>query len=472
MRPPLDDMTQMVDLTMSEDFDRDATLDDVHDFDEPPLPSVLDFTHTDPNLLDDADGEQTPTADQDDNGDYAEQYTTLSVLTKMDPPSSCTKQRMDRWGRPVSPFPYQLSHSPIPESPMQNSKGASTSADVEASPASLHPAILAAADLAHTALQPAALDDESDEPLPPPSTSPSASSSPFAPRLAATTAPPAVANDDVLPPSSPFSEAAYHDESSDGYFMGHDTIAEYEVSLAGCDSSSEPGDTHSVDILGPLERDHSRSIEIKPENILDKLSREAAVTAPDEAHQHSSPAPNILSEEAVASGQASGAVDPLQSLSAEPTLEDVTPNWSTAMNENDSNEVEVQDAESVVRELSHEPDFREDHGSQQTLPTTPQSNKPQVVPSPHNPFDSQSTTFTAPNKPSRQERDAPVPQQVSSFANIGAGDVVATIDDSDGLEDFDPGVIKITSDDPMAAARAAAILRLVSISKLIALIRY
>ena len=79
--------------------------------DEGPIPLALNF--------DLADGVADWSDDQDDEeafdhtGEYTGKYKAFLVPTKADPPSSCTKARMDAWGRPVSPFPR--SSSPIAE---------------------------------------------------------------------------------------------------------------------------------------------------------------------------------------------------------------------------------------------------------------------------------------------------------------------------------------------------------------------
>ncbi|KIJ07316.1 hypothetical protein PAXINDRAFT_103011 [Paxillus involutus ATCC 200175] len=39
-------------------------------------------------------------------GEYTGKFTMLTVPTKADPPTSETRERMEAWGRPVSPFPY------------------------------------------------------------------------------------------------------------------------------------------------------------------------------------------------------------------------------------------------------------------------------------------------------------------------------------------------------------------------------
>ncbi|KAG6863697.1 hypothetical protein C0991_004047 [Blastosporella zonata] len=39
-------------------------------------------------------------------GEYTGRFLTLRVRTKLDPPSSATRDRMEEWGRPITPFPY------------------------------------------------------------------------------------------------------------------------------------------------------------------------------------------------------------------------------------------------------------------------------------------------------------------------------------------------------------------------------
>ncbi|KAI0088390.1 hypothetical protein BDY19DRAFT_195870 [Irpex rosettiformis] len=456
VRPP---QGFLIDMTMGEDIDNN---DGTYDIYERPLPPVFSFPREDAESLVEALREQTPTVVRD--GDYGEHYTVHSVPTKADPPSSCTKERMDRWGRPVSPFPYQLSHSPIPESPVQKGKDKSEVADIEASPARLHPAILAAADLAQTALQPKALDDDLDESEPPPSTSPSIPSSPFASRLEESSAPIAVTDEDDLPPSDPplSPDAVYDDGSSDGYYIGHDTIAEYEVPLAGNDSSSEPGDFHlNDDVPGFSELSHSTHE--GPINSPDDHDHAEHHTA-NKVHKQLSIAVECVSEEVTASYQLLAAIEISRTELVEASC-DALSEWSTAVDEGDEDGVGVEDAESVVRELSHEPDFRDDNDFRDLLPATPQSTKLQVVTNPHNPFDTHPIASAVAKEPSHDHKEASTAyraQQQLASRNV-AHDVEvieSPMDDGDGLEDFDPSVIKITSDDPMAAARAAAILRL------------
>ena len=64
-----------------------------------------------PLPLFDLDGTQISNGDWSDSdsdcgsGDYTGRFLMLNVPTKMDPPTSETRDRMVRWGRPISPFP-------------------------------------------------------------------------------------------------------------------------------------------------------------------------------------------------------------------------------------------------------------------------------------------------------------------------------------------------------------------------------
>ncbi|KAI0938863.1 hypothetical protein AcV5_000449 [Taiwanofungus camphoratus] len=72
--------------------------------DLPPLPAFnLE------NVVDAMGSDAWSDSDEDDGFDHSGEYTgkfkVLTVPTKADPPSSCTRHRMDAWGRPISPFP-------------------------------------------------------------------------------------------------------------------------------------------------------------------------------------------------------------------------------------------------------------------------------------------------------------------------------------------------------------------------------
>jgi hypothetical protein len=51
------------------------------------------------------DSDSDSGTDFDQSGDYTGKFTMMKVPTKVDPPTSGTRDRINRWGRPVSPFP-------------------------------------------------------------------------------------------------------------------------------------------------------------------------------------------------------------------------------------------------------------------------------------------------------------------------------------------------------------------------------
>jgi len=51
-------------------------------------------------------------------GEYTGKFRDLHVPTKIDPPTSTTRERIEQWGRPISPFPRK--GSPIPETVEDN----------------------------------------------------------------------------------------------------------------------------------------------------------------------------------------------------------------------------------------------------------------------------------------------------------------------------------------------------------------
>nr|VWP01881.1 Histone deacetylase 2 [Ganoderma boninense] len=95
----LPDLGSAMDLTMEND---DDDLDDSF-ANAPPL---FDLTNAqeDPGVWDDVDS-GTDSEDFDQTGEYTGRFKVLTVPTKADPPSSCTRSRQDAWGNPSSPFP-------------------------------------------------------------------------------------------------------------------------------------------------------------------------------------------------------------------------------------------------------------------------------------------------------------------------------------------------------------------------------
>ncbi|KAF9493771.1 hypothetical protein BDN71DRAFT_1449825 [Pleurotus eryngii] len=83
---------------------------------------VLPIFNFDPNAADDAfsdsDDELPPPNPAskaavvgEGEGEYTGRWRLLDVPIKNDPPSSATRERMDKWGNPISPFPKRLTKS-------------------------------------------------------------------------------------------------------------------------------------------------------------------------------------------------------------------------------------------------------------------------------------------------------------------------------------------------------------------------
>ncbi|KDQ22271.1 hypothetical protein PLEOSDRAFT_1098282 [Pleurotus ostreatus PC15] len=79
----------------------------------------LPIFNLDPNAADDAfsdSDDQSPPPNpvskasvvDEGEGEYTGRWKLLAVPTKNDPPSSATRERMDKWGNPISPFPKHL----------------------------------------------------------------------------------------------------------------------------------------------------------------------------------------------------------------------------------------------------------------------------------------------------------------------------------------------------------------------------
>ncbi|KAI0367221.1 hypothetical protein BV20DRAFT_970877 [Pilatotrama ljubarskyi] len=111
----LPDLNSSIDVSM-----RDASYDSGTDdsFAGPSAP-VFDFTHAqdDGAAWDDADSD-AGSDDFDQTGEYTGRFKVLTVPTKADPPSSCTRARQQAWGHPISPFPGSTGRrTSLPSSP-------------------------------------------------------------------------------------------------------------------------------------------------------------------------------------------------------------------------------------------------------------------------------------------------------------------------------------------------------------------
>ncbi|KAL7284323.1 hypothetical protein ACG7TL_001609 [Trametes sanguinea] len=111
--PPRDDgnvgIGRIPDLNTSMDISmRDASFDSMDDsFAAGPSVPIFDFTNAadDSTAWQDQDSDSDGSDDFDQTGEYTGKFKVLTVPTKADPPSSCTRSRQDAWGHPISPFP-------------------------------------------------------------------------------------------------------------------------------------------------------------------------------------------------------------------------------------------------------------------------------------------------------------------------------------------------------------------------------
>ena len=132
----------------------------------------------------------------------------------------------------------------------------------------------------------------------------------------------------------------------------------------------------------------------------------------------------------------------------------------------DDSEDEEEDEVSVVRELSQPPDFGSGDESERRSILTPAFARVHIGSSP-NPF--RPSLQSPAVRPQVSRVQAAKEKLMASIekSSPGRSPVELSLADNAGDEDdpgesiVDPNVVKITSDDPLAAARAAAILRLV-----------
>lgn len=60
-------------------------------------------------------------------GEYTGKFRVMQIPTKVDPPTSGTRDRIEQWGRPISPFPHRI--EPIPENEVDNGTDETSDSD-------------------------------------------------------------------------------------------------------------------------------------------------------------------------------------------------------------------------------------------------------------------------------------------------------------------------------------------------------
>ncbi|EED83299.1 predicted protein [Postia placenta Mad-698-R] len=274
--------------------------------------------------------------DFDQTGEYTGKFRMLAVPTKEDPPNSHTRERMEAWGRPISPFPRIIDLVNDPPSPSERK----------------------------SASQPPVQDD------------------------------PIAASAVVDIAENPFIEV--HSPPREAQLSGNTTL----------DTSFDSApDTESED-RSHAEQEQVSSRELSTSTVLGSAE-------PDGGPQGESP----LSEAATA---VMGDVSPKHKHDVLPA-----PQWSplsdkTQSEDGDEDDDDDDDEAFVDRELSREPEAEDDE---------------QVSPD---------TTRT----------------DIVGETEVALQDDYDVESSDDDLEELDSGVIQVTSDDPLAAARAAAILKM------------
>lgn len=337
----------------------------------------------------------------DQEGEYTGRYKTVIVPTKADPPSSCTRQRMDAWGHPKSPFPFaRTPRLSSPTSPTPRKRSIRVEPELKDS------------------IQPAAQLHISSDPAPAVEPTPRANSTSHLQKIAI---------------SSP---SLHHDRES--------SVNPFDTSPRRTWLNSARRawfDKTSVTASAKIHDDGSFSM------LTDGL-RSQDVQAQDVVMGEAS------STDMLADFTPQCHVDLSEHL--ESTTDHRPSSSGNAVVPSDDHAAEDdEDAEGVDRELSASPEpesdnenFAEQRGSHSpssprhgmSLPQRLSYNTHQASTADINVVPQQEVRFTA---------------RVDNKPEIEVGDGV---DEDDELNE---GIIKITSDDPMAAARAAAILKMV-----------
>ncbi|KAI0634994.1 hypothetical protein C8Q77DRAFT_1105212 [Trametes polyzona] len=465
--PPEGGIGRLPDLNSSMDVSmRDVSYDSVDDTFAGPAAPVFDFTHVEENsALWDQDSDDSDEFDH--TGEYTGRFKELTVPTKADPPSSCTRARQDAWGHPISPFPRSNGRrTSLPSSPPLRAGPDEDITEPQDSPDEDDVFFLDGPVDVDNVPDP----DTSQETIEPSEESMEIHQTPRAQS-------PVAESPTRSPSPLPIVEVP---EAEDASTVHHPI--EHHVRFAARQSSEEH---------------EQQEVDMSVEDVSFESNQDDASggSSPSRAlEQRDSPAPQPDPEDAPMSEH----------------HDDQTPMGQDADDHSDS---DASDLETVDRELSREPDPESDDEERPPRPTvltppravtpvrslSPQQTRPRGFLSITSPLRRQKSPqvygrsvspMEAPAMPSIQSvfatPAAPAPDMGEASASSTPAvreetqetaveeeqqmdveeaapevDVATTVDGSeDESEELDDGVIKITSGDPRAAARAAAILKM------------
>ncbi|EMD31960.1 hypothetical protein CERSUDRAFT_99938 [Gelatoporia subvermispora B] len=385
------------------------------------------------NVPDDADGGAW-TDDEDDyqadgfdhSGEYTGKFKVLTVPTKQDPPSPSTKQRMDAWGRPISPFPWPREQPPAGSStetpPEQNLLGQPL---VEPPPAGgVQGPVIEVVPPSSPLLE----DVVNHEP----SLSPYCVPSPGQTRT-------------QDPPQSAFaSPAAKTSDESVARQSGTKTLGAHQAANSASGEHRRPPRSRWSNVGNKWQRRASPQ-DAREEYVSERVT--TSVPVHDKTVRTSRSHTNVTMEDVTPtnpsipdtnlshSQQSSAGVSPSQPILHSPPFNAVQEAQVGEASDDDSEEA------SVDRELSREPDSDDD------LDEPPEMRPEESITGPSQQHE---------RRPPRRDSNA----MESDNETLRVGQSQEVEDDSEDSDVLDEGVIKIVSDDPRAAARAAAILKM------------
>ncbi|KAG6855464.1 hypothetical protein H0H87_002417 [Tephrocybe sp. NHM501043] len=365
------------------------------------------------------------------SGEYTGRFLSLSIRTKLDPPSSATKARMDNWGPPITPFPYRRLERLPEEEP--SPRDIHDNDEREGTPTPAPPLPL---------IDPDTVQQEQDEeeerqvremslPLQDDAEEPTA-------RLPPPTTPKGAFDFDV----SFEEDASLHDEQP------KDNDQEQELIRAPSTSpphEPEQAPTTTTPMENPVDtqphvEEHQEEEQQDQSMIIDPSYEEG-----QSYEEHEEPSVSYTQEE----GEA-GVMD------AAP--EPIIPGDQQHRENEQEEEEDDDDEEREVREMSFSLDGSDsEEGPEDRVeePYTPAPVSPSTRPAQRVPLPSFTLPPQSPSAPAQQPQATVIEDE-----DVG-GEVLGEADEDDGSdhESLEYGVVKITSADPRAAARAAAILK-------------
>ncbi|KAH9855668.1 hypothetical protein C2E23DRAFT_594530 [Lenzites betulinus] len=474
--PPREDgVSRLPDLNSSMDISmHDVSFDSMDDSFAGPSVPVFNFTDAPEvsGVWDDQDSDDD-SEEFDQTGEYTGRFKVLTVPTKADPPSSCTRTRQEAWGHPISPFPSLAGRrTSLPSSPplragpddddgleMLESPDEDDVFFLEG-PVDVDSVVVADADTSQETVQESEESMEIHETLR--ARSPTRSPSPL----------PII---DMPEPAT--ASTSHHPTAHHVRFVARKPSEEQEEDSSMHDISLENDRNIARDSPSPPPSAEQHSLSLEPQHVYEDAhmsvlhdnDRNAVHTDPqDENPEEQSDAsdvetvdrelsrePESESEDEAAPAPRAAETPPLPSLTR---IRSMSPQAGQQPRPRGFLSI----ASPLRRQKSPQALARSLSPMEMPMPSIQSMFATPVAPRPYVEDAPESSSPIRENAVREETQETAVEEHDMEMEEGNDANAAADVEDGSGdeSEELDDGVIKITSDDPRAAARAAAILKM------------